>query len=381
MTKMVGVDVGATQVRAVEISGLDTRGFARITKVGLAPLHREAVAGGRVKNPVLVSQALLSALRTGGMSTYGFVLGLTSPDVAVAQLALPAAVKKPEREAAIRNRGAELATTVKLSEGVVSTSLVRTTLSGEGYQLDHMNAAIAKQDEVEGLKRVCRLVRCNPRALDLSAAALLRACVRAQPNDAQVATIVDIGASKVQVITREGPHLRSVRTFNGGGTDLTRAIASATSGTVEEAEQMKYRIKVGMSSAPGPVNLPSAYYGEDAPAPSEDLLPQTLVEEALLKAVDHIVENIGESIESDAQDHGGSTTLGITLTGGSALLGGLKERLSQRLGVPVHIGRPFAVVARGRKTEMLFRQDGSLDEQVLLSLSTAIGLATWREPK
>jgi len=226
MSRSVGVDIGASEVRAVEVGGFDSHGLARVTRVGVAPLREGAVVGGRVRNPLLVSQALSKALREAGLSSYGFVLGLSSPDVAVGRLQLPAAIRAAERESAIRHRGQEIAPTVKLADAVISTSLAGIDTTGEGNTLANLVVAAAKREEVDVLRKVCQLVRCNPRAIDLSASALLRGLVRVDRSDSQVATVVDVGASKTMVVTRRGPHLRSLRVIPVGGINFTRAIPS-----------------------------------------------------------------------------------------------------------------------------------------------------------
>lgn len=383
MSRTIGVDIGATEIRVVEVNGYDSHGLARITRVGTSPLREGAVVGGRVKNPVIVSQALIKALRDAGVSPYGFVLGLSSPDIAVGQLSLPAAIRAAEREGAIRHRNQEIAPTVKLSEAVISTSLAGIDTTGDGHTLTNLVVAAAKKDDVDTLRKVCQLVRCNPRAIDLSAAGLLRGLVRVERSDTQIATVVDVGASKTMVVTRRGPHLRSVRVIASGGVNFTRAVSSATNGDPVAAERAKLGMRIGSLARSGPVELPSAGYGLDAP---DDVLPspavpQTAGEEALLATVDELVDDIGESIESDAQNNGASFTRGVTLAGSSALLLGFKERIAQRVGVPVHLGRPFATVVRNRHTERLFGSDGRVDERTLLSLSVAVGLATWKEPK
>lgn len=383
MSRRVGVDIGSSEVRAVEVTGFDSHGLARVTRVGVAPLREGSVVGGQVKNHVTVSQALHKALRAAGVSSYGFVLGLSSPSVAIGRIDLPAAVKAAEREGAIRHAGTELGPTVRLNEAALSTTLAGIETTGEGHTIANLVVAAARRDDVETLRKVCQLVRCNPRAIDLSGAALLRALVRVERGDTQVATIVDIGAAKTMVVTRRGPHLRSMRIIPSGGVDLTRAIASASGRSLEDAERQKYALRVGSLANSGPVELPTPGYGIDAP--EEPVMPasvpQTASEEALLGAVDHLVDEIAESIESDAANNGGSYTRGVTLAGNSALLLGLKERLSPRVGVPVHVGRPFATIIRNRHTESLFGASGKVDERRLLSLSLAVGLACWKEPK
>jgi cell division ATPase FtsA len=203
--------------------------------------------------------------------------------------------------------------------------------------------------------------------MDLSGAALLRALTRANPQYGEVSTVVDIGASKVVVATRSGHHLRSVRTTAGAGVEMTRALAQAVGCTFEEAEN----IKRGMRLPAVERNTVDGY----AKAEQEQISP---AERILSQSVNMVVDSIAQSIEADAANFG-SYTQGVTLCGGTSLLRGVKDRLQRRVGVPVIIGRPWAEVERSRRNAAFFIE-GQLDPRVLLSLSTAIGLALWKEP-
>jgi Tfp pilus assembly PilM family ATPase len=68
----------------------------------------------------------------------------------------------------------------------------------------------------------------------------------------------------------------------------------------------------------------------------------------------------------------------VTLTGGTVLLNGFKGRLQQRLGIPVSTGRPWADIERSRRNAPYFK-DGKIDPRFLVVLSSATGLALWKE--
>lgn len=100
-------------------------------------------------------------------------------------------------------------------------------------------------------------------------------------------------------------------------------------------------------------------------------------DEALTTAAEALIDDIAAAIESDAAQHD-TATQGISLCGGTALLRGLKERLTQRVGVPVQIGRPWAVVDHTKRNEAVF-VNGVEDPVTILGLTTAIGLALWKD--
>ena len=143
MSKLVGVDIGATAVRAVEVTGVDAEGYALISRIGIAPLPRGAVIAGRIRSPKDVSVSLVRALRAAGLPRHGFVLGLTSPDVALTTMMFPATVRATERDGAIRAMGRPLGATFGLDQSVLSTYLAGTTTTPEGMTLQTIGVSAA----------------------------------------------------------------------------------------------------------------------------------------------------------------------------------------------------------------------------------------------
>ena len=371
MSKMIGVDVGTTAVRAVEIAGVGPDGFAVITRIGIAQLPEGAVIAGRVRQPEIVGAAIARALKDGGISRYGVVLGMGTVDVTVTRMLLPASVRRDERIGAVRALGRPVGPTLDLSESVIGSSLVSVLATAEGVPMATVDIVAARQSDLDALLLAAKIAKVVPRAVDLTGAATLRALTRANPQFGEIGTVVDIGATKVTVTTRQGGVLRSIRTTNGGGLDLTRAIMNVTGESIAEAERRKLSMRL---TAPDN-GFMSGGYVDDA---DEYRQSTSVVDDALNAAADILVETIGQSIEADSVNHG-AFTQAVTMCGGTTLLRGLKDRLQGRVGVPVTIGRPWADVERTRRNAKYFIE-GRPDPRILLSIAPATGLALWREP-
>lgn len=370
MSKLVGVDIGATAVRAVEVTGVDAEGYALVSRIGIAPLPRGAVIAGRIRSPKDVSVSLVRALRAAGLPRHGFVLGLTSPDVALTTMLFPSTVRASERDGAIRAMGRPLGATFGLDQSVLSTYLAGTTTTPEGVTLQTIGVSAALSDDIKAMQAVCELARCSPRAVDLAGAALLRSLVRVNAASGDIGSVVDVGASKVMVATRQGMYLRSLRTTVGAGDEITRALASTARVEFEEAELKKLSMRLTSTALDATTG-----YGIDDDmfaTPRRDPL-----EVALSGSVDMLVDAVAQSVEADASNFG-SMAQGVTLTGGTAMLQGFKTRLQYRLGVPVSIGRPWAEIERSRRNAAYFK-DGKVDPRMLVILAPAIGLALWKE--
>lgn len=376
---MVGVDLGATAVRVAEVSGVNKKSFAMVTKAAFEQTPRGAIVAGRIKEPTAVAWALSRALKSAGISPYGIVLGLSSPETAIARVSMPATLKPEEWAGALRTSDKPVSPKIPIGKSSLS-------LYGLGPEPDEENqnrillAAAAHEEQVRDLLRVCREAKVTPRAIDLSGAATVRCITRTVAGNEDVATLVDIGASKVTVATRAGLHLRSLRTLETGGEAITRAMKGAGDISWDEAEEFKMSNRLpGATSAPRDekaAEVASLYGAVQETSVSEATTNPLL--DAMSNAADALIDQIASAIEADAAHHPNAPTQGIHLVGGGALMRGLKERLIQRVGCTAALGRAWAAAVPSKRTESLL-VDGVEDAVMMQSLATAIGLALWEE--
>ena len=376
MKNMVGVEISSTAVRVARVRGVDSEGFAAVSAIGISPLRPGAVVAGKIKNHLVVSQALVRALEIAGARRYDFVVGFNAPDLAVGRLALPHEIKTDERVMALRTNDRQISPTLSLAQSVLSVNEVTVDTTGDGRAMTQLVVAAVLREELESFQRMIALAGCQPRAVDLSAAGLVRALVRARTDSTEVATIVDIGETSTTVITRQGLHLRSVRVLTTGGRSITRAIITETGEDEEAATKRRQLLQLGLESADLLVALTTPY---GTTTDNQTRPPgTTLLEEGVENAVEKLLDQIATSIENDATNYGNTFTNGITLTGLTAQIPGLKNRLNQRLGVPVQLGRPWARLEKNRQN-LPYLQDHETTASTLSAMSTAIGLALWKD--
>ena len=369
----VGLDLGSTGVRAVKLRGVDAEGFAVIERFAIVPLKSDAIVGGKIRNPQLVAQAAKRALREVKASSGDVVVGLTAAEQGIGRIALPSSIRQSERVSTIRNMQAQIAAAVPIADAALSPNFVREETTADGRRVAALIVAAALEQDVDLLAKVCQMSGFDARAVDLAAAGTLRALVRDIPGSRDNATIVDIGATTTTVITREGLYVKSARGFAGGGNDLTRAIAGAAREGLEDAERRKLSLRL-------PTQLSAVSSGYGGLGDDDDLTrlaAETAVERALGTAADVLVDQISQTVESDA---GSNPTHSIALCGQTALLRGFKERLQRRLGAEVRIGHPWARLERSKHNADHFHQ-GREDPRLMLALATAVGLALWRDAR
>ncbi len=372
-SKRVGVDIGSTAVRVVQVDGLNEDSLAKVSKCAVIPLAPGAVINGRIKDTKLVGFTLAKALKAAGVSAYGVVVGTSTPEAAIAPIKLPEAVKPGDFSNAVRLQGKPISPRVPLDSSALSLFEV-----GKDYDLGarFLLAAATDASEVANLAEAVRAAKAAPRAIDLAGAATMRALTRTIPNTSDVVTIVDIGSTKTTVITRQGQFLRSVRTLEIGGDDVTRALMGAADENYAISERRKRSLDLR--------SLPSSTTSEVAQT-SYGVMDSTSVQvtskeldrllEALHFSADQLIESIATVIESETVRYPAAPTQGIVLAGGGALLRGLKESISARTGVPTLLGRPWAVFTSQKAAKQVLSQ---MDEPTaMVELTTAIGMALW----
>jgi Tfp pilus assembly protein PilN len=193
--------------------------------------------------------------------------------------------------------------------------------------------------------------------VDLVPFALMRSLVRdrvetdhdgvAQPDLVTSEAIVCIGAGVTNVVVHEHGVPRFVRMLIVGGGDVTEAIAENLSVDFDTAEALKRR-----------ANLES-----------EDDLEVQAAQIVHDRAIP-ILEEIRGSLDYYLAQSGSAEIGRILLSGGGSLLGDLRGRLEETLGIPVEIGHPLLGVKLGRT---------GIDDERLLGaeplLAVPVGLA------
>lgn len=379
-----GVDIAASGVRVAGVSGLDDRSVALVTRAGFAPLLPGAVHGGRIKDIPQVGNAIDMALKRAGAARYGIVVGLSSPEGAVSRVAMPGGLHPNEWAAVLRTSERDISPLLPVSESSLSIYPVEDIPAPEGKQMVMVGAV--PHADVTAIVKACKYAKASPRTVDMSAAAILRCMTRTSPGNQDVATIVDIGATKTTVATRQGAHLRSVRTVVLGSDDITRAVMGELDCHYDEAERYKKTARVGSarlfgSAIPGEDSAPliSEYGAVKMGASPNQSTAEDLVSAAVTTAAAAIATEIANCIETDSARNPSNMTRGVVLCGGGALLLGMKELIAERVGVAVMLGRPWATLVPGRHTQQVL-ETGADEESVVLSMATAIGLALWKDP-
>lgn len=364
---VVGLDIGSAGVRAAELTvGRRTPSLRRFAAVDLP---EGAIRSGAVADPGALTEALRELWSKGRFGTKTVVLGIANDGVLVRQMDLewmpPADFRK-----ALRYQVAD-ALPLPVDEANLDYYMLDEIDVAEAGQEPRRVARVmlvaAGRDMVDGFVNAVQDAGLRPVRVDLLPFALVRAVSPVTDPGAPVEAVVDVGADTVAVVVHQGGRPRFVRTLSGlGGHGITRALMERYDWAWDDAERTK--VVLGLPGhGPGDARPEAATdEGEDQQgSPWADHPAHQVIAEQ----VDGLVAELRATLNYYRGSAGDAPALSrIVLAGNGARLGGLRETLSDQLGVPVD---RLDVLDRIRKPRRLRLEDG---EQTSLAVPAGLCL-------
>jgi len=348
-SRVIGLDIGTTHVRAVEIEfgsgGPAGRGTPEVVRFGHVELPIGAVRDGEVAEPQTVASALRRLWADAKFSHKEVVIGVGNQRVLVRDLDLPA-MPIAQLRASLPFQVQDLIP-VAVEDALLDYFPTGTADGPHGPVFRGLLVAATKET-VKANTSAVELAGLRPMMVDLNAFALARVQAR---GDLALGTIalVDIGARVTNLVIVSAGQPRFVRILPSGGHDVTEAVANAMNIPIETAEGIKRDIGVGRAVA---AELKSA-------------------EESITDVTSSLVEAIRNTLVYYASNNPGGAVEQILLTGGGAFLPGLGQFLSSSSRLPVSIGQPLSTLKVGRGVGDI----GELQSVLAVPLGLAFGVA------
>jgi type IV pilus assembly protein PilM len=339
---VVGVDIGSSAARAVEVHGFDgpRPQIVRVAEVALPPT---SIRRGEVVEVSTVSTALRKLWTSGGFKTKDVVLGMGGSRVFARDLSVPRAPIVQIRES-LPFIVQDLLP-VPVADALLDFYPIAEESGESGPQVAGLLVAALK-DAVNANVAAAVGAGLRPVQVDLVPFAMTRAIAplrSARGRD----VLVSIGASSTNVVVSHDGVPQFVRILTNGGDDVTRAISARLQWAPEQAEQAKRAIGMG-----GPLTR-----AEDRP-----------VLEIIYELVGELLSGIRSTISYYASAHPANPPQRILLSGGGAKLTGLPAALQELTGIPVALAEALSPVAKARTV----RLPGNGEDD---AYTTAFGLA------
>lgn len=341
-TPVVGVDISSSCVKLLELSRKGDEYC--IEAYAIEPLPAGAITDRQIVESEAVSQAIAKALKRCGTKTGDAAVAVAGSSVITKVIQMPADLRELEMEAQIK---------------LEADQYVPYPIDEVNLDFVVMGPTHNAPESVDVLLAACRTETIDQRVLaldagglrttvvDIESNALENACAlltHQMPNHGERATvaIAEIGATNTSFLVLHDGKLVYRREQQFGARQLTEDIMRHYGMSYDEASNAK---KFG--------GLPDDYETEILPYFIDDLTQQ------LDRSLQLFFANSPKFNEIDL----------VILTGGTAAIANLDNRVAEKLGISVAIGRPF------KEVEVSRRARPKQLEQDETSLLVAFGLA------
>lgn len=321
--RLIGLDIGTNAVTIAEV----TAGTPpRLDMFAQVALPRDAMREGEVADEAAVTDAVVRLRTEVGLKKVPVRVGIASPRVVVRQVEMPL-MTRDELMSALQYQAGDLIP-IPIEDAVLDFAILGTSApapdSGAEPTMQVLLVA-AYEATVARLVSAVKAGGLDVCAVDLIPLALTRALARpvaamAPAGGGSVAVddsvgaegIVSFGGGVTAIAVHENGVPQFVRVLGSGGRELTDAIATDLGVPAETAESLKRAL-----ADPG----------------ADEMVARART--SVDRPLSVLLDEVRSSIDYYRNQPGSAQLRRVVVTGGSAQLPGLPERLSALVGVPV----------------------------------------------
>ena len=340
---LVGLDLGSSALKAVELRELGKGRGHQLINVGVEPLPPEAIVDGAIMDSGLVADAIQRLFSTYRFKATDVAISLSGHSVIIKKIALP--VMTPEELSESIQWEAEQYIPFDMDDVNVDYQVLGGSGAASEGNMDVLLVAV-KKDKINDYTGVVSQAGRNPVVVDVDVFALQNAFeMTYEAPPAAVVGLINLGASVTNIsVLMQGSSI-FWRDISIGGNRYTEAIQRDLNVPQDQAEVLKR--------------------GEGLDGiPAENVLP--------------IIAGVNEEVGNEIQktlDFFKATTSGepvqhLVLSGGCSRVPNLTDYMSERFQTPVEIFDPLRRL--GDSERLLPGAEGA---ETAPSLAVAVGLA------
>ena len=338
---VAGLDIGSSSIKMVELDGKSNS--LSLVSLGFENLPDDTIIDGQIMELNVVSDVIRSVCTNHQITADQVVTGVSGHSVIIKNIVLPA-MSADELEESI-DWHAEEHIPYDLADVSLDYQITGTTSDST-----HVLIAACKRERIDNVRQVVQLAGKEPYVIDVDTFALQNCYeMNYQPDDSQVVTLLNIGASTMNVNIVKGTRSLFTRDITVGGSQFTDVLQRSLGLSFQQAEA----VKRGVSHA---------------------------VEGIEEKSIEPLMDNVTEIVAMEIQktfDFYRATTEDnqtvvqkILISGGGSKLAGLAQDLSTRLELPVEVLDPF----RNIKVDSR-KFDPDYLSEIMPEMAVAVGLA------
>ncbi|HQU83270.1 MAG TPA: type IV pilus assembly protein PilM [Pyrinomonadaceae bacterium] len=338
---VAGLDVGSSSIKMVELDGKVNS--LNLVSLGFENLPDNTIVDGQIMELNTVSDVILSVCSNHQINANQVVTGVSGHSVIIKNIVLPP-MSQEELEESI-DWHAEEHIPYDLSDVNLDYQVI-----AETAEATQVLIAACKRERIDNIKQAIQLAGKSPIVIDVDTFALQNCYeINYQPDASQVVTLLNIGASTMNVNIVQGTRSLFTRDITVGGSQFTDVLQRSLGLSFQQAEA----VKRGVSEA---------------------------VEGLEEKSIEPLMSNVTEIVAMEIQktfdfyratsEDNETVVQKILISGGGSKLAGLAEDLSARLELPVEVLDPF----RNIKVDTR-KFDPDYLSEIMPEMAVAVGLA------
>lgn len=366
-TSVVGLDIGSTGVRGVELSA-NGKGKPMLIRSYEIPLSPGAVIRGEVVEPEIVTSAIKRLWSQGGFKSKKVVLGTGNQGVIVRDLTVPKMSLKHIRESLPFQVQSLLQ--MPLTDSLLDFYPTSESVGDQGPVINGLLVA-AEKKEILGNVNAVERAGLIPVEVDLIPFALNRLLV-SRPQIMGTVALIDIGGTTTSIIISSDGVPWFVRIIPTGGDDLTQALIEGLEIDAPAAEDLKRTLKLGAGEIEEDANSKTVKCRCAKCMADDPYVDDSRSVEILHSVSGELLGSLRSTVNYFNNTRPQDPVHQILLTGGGAQLSGMAGALSEITHVPVVATDPFSMVSLPRKKNAKkFHLDGSIAVALGLALRSA----------
>ncbi len=339
---VAGLDVGSSSIKMVELDG--KMNSLNLVGLGFENLPDDTIVDGQIMELNVVADVINNICRNHQITTNQVVTGVSGHSVIIKNIVLPP-MSQEELEESIDWHAEE-----HIPYDLADVSLDY-QVTAENEESKSVLIAACKRERIDNIKQAIQLAGKMPVVIDVDTFALQNCYeVNYQPDDSQVVTLLNIGASTMNVNIVKGTRSLFTRDITVGGSQFTDVLQRNLGLSFQQAESVKRGVMDGTEG---------------------------VEEKAIVPLINDVTEIVAMEIQktfdfyrATTEDSGEVVVQKILISGGGSKLSGLAEELSSRLELPVEVLDPFRSIKVDTR-----KFDPDYLSEIMPEMAVAVGLA------
>jgi type IV pilus assembly protein PilM len=338
---VAGLDVGSSSIKMVELDG--KMNSLNLVSLGFENLPDNTIVDGQIMELNTVSEVIQNVCTNHQITANQVVTGVSGHSVIIKNIVLPP-MSREELEESI-DWHAEEHIPYDLSDVTLDYQVTSETADATQVLI-----AACKRERIDNIKQAIQLAGKTPVVIDVDTFALQNCYeINYQPDESQIVTLLNIGASTMNVNIVQGTRSLFTRDITVGGSQFTDVLQRSLGLSFQQAEAVKR-------------GVPEAASG--------------IEEKSIVPLMNNVTEVVAMEIQKTFDFYRATTedndmvVQKILISGGGSKLAGLAEELSSRLELPVEVLDPFRSIKVDTR-----KFDPDYLSEIMPEMAVAVGLA------